>query len=48
MGTWNYYTARNGYLYDESGEREVFDGQSRSGEEWEQYFVDNDIRGTVR
>ena len=48
MHNWNYYTERGGFLYDESGERELFDGENRSASEWESYLDANDIRGTVR
>jgi len=48
MTTWNYYTACDGYLFDESGEREQFDGAKRSASEWDAYLEAQDIRGTVR
>ena len=48
MTTWNYYTEREGHLFDESGEREQFDGAQRTASEWDAYLEAQDIRGSVR
>jgi hypothetical protein len=48
MLTWNYYTERDGHLFDEAGNREAFDGASRTSDEWEAYLEAQDIRGSVR
>lgn len=55
MTNWTYYTVKGvnsldgrGYLYDEAGEREHFDGMSRTPADWEQFLESQDIRGTVR
>jgi hypothetical protein len=47
---WTYYTMRNdGFLYDDDGNRETFDGKPRfAASEWESFLEENDIRGTVR
>lgn len=44
---WPYYEFREGYLYDEDGNR-AFDKRFTDGSEAQQYLDDNDIRGDVR
>lgn len=48
MLSWDYYTERNGLLYADNGEREVFDGKQRTASEWDAYLETQDIRGNVR
>lgn len=52
---WDYYdfkasdtSTAKGYLYDDNGHREKFDGVARTASEWEAYLESQDIRASVR